>query len=232
MGEDASRASGRRALVDIAITIVAPTVVLLFLATEGRLGPAWGLVLALAFPIGHASWTLITAGRVSALAVLALISVLLTGGIGLLELPTTWFAIKEALLPLAIGVGCLVSLRTPWPVIPTLLSELLDPEKVSTALAAQEGEEVYGSAQSTATWQLGGIFALTGAATWAYASWMVQAPSGTEAFTSELGRYTALALPVLGIPSTLLTLFVLRTLLVRLEDATGLEVADLLKDSH
>jgi hypothetical protein len=115
-------------------------------------------------------------------------------------------------------------------VIPTLLSELLDPDKVETALAERDGTATYTRAQTAATWQLGGVFALTGAATWAYAGWMVQSPAGTEAFTVELGRYTALALPVLGIPSTLLVLWVLRTLLVRLEEATGADVADLLRD--
>lgn len=225
-----AESKGRRALMDIGVTIVAPTVVLLFLATEERLGPAWGLVLALVFPVGHAAYTLVESRRVSGLAVLALISVLLTGGIGLLELPTAWFALKEALLPMAIGVGCIISMRTPWPVIPTLLSEILDQHKVRSALTEKQGEATYDSAQTAATWQLGAVFVLTGAGTWAYAAYMVQAPAGTEAFTSELGRYTMLALPVLGIPSTLMSLWVLRRLLNALEDATGVELEKLLQD--
>ena len=79
------------------------------------------LMLALAFPLGWGSFELIKYRKFNFIALLGLVSVLLTGGIGLLKLDNQWLAIKEAAIPGIIGIAVLVSTRTRFPLIRTML---------------------------------------------------------------------------------------------------------------
>lgn len=215
--------------VELAVNVAAPTVVLLFLSGDDRLGPVWSLVLALLFPLGHGLVTLLTERRVSPIAVFALISVGLTGGIGLLRLDAKWFAWKEAAFPLLLGVLAVASVRTRWAALPTLLEPLLDSQRVHALLAERGQEAAHEEALRKATWRLGVVFVLTAVGTFFLAGYMVTSPTGTEAFNAELGRYTGLALPVVGLPSTALMIVVLRDVLIGIEDRTGAEIDDLLR---
>ena len=226
-----SRGSPQRAaLVDLAVNVVAPTVVLLFLSGESWLGPTVGLLVALSFPLGHAATTLVSARRVSPLAALGVVSVLLTGGIGLLELDVRWFALKEALFPLVIGFAIVVSVRTRWPAIPTLLDSLIDGDKLSQALGARGEAEAHAKALVRSTWQMGGIFVLSAVGTLLLARLMVTSPTGTEAFTTELGRYTAASFPAIGLTSTAAMMVVLRGVLLGIERRSGVSLDDLLRE--
>lgn len=221
--------SHRSVFVELAVNVAAPTSVLIFLSGDDRLGPVWSLVVALLFPMGHGLVTMITESRVSPIAVLALVSVSMTGGIGLLKLDARWFAWKEAAFPLLLGGLAVASVRTRWAALPTLLDPLLDSERMHALLRERGQEAAHEEALRLATWRLGMVFVLTALATFFFAEYMVTSPSGTEAFNAELGRYTGLALPVVGIPSTLLMLVVMRSVLIGIEERTGVEIDDLVR---
>lgn len=212
--------------------MVAPTVVLLFLSGEERLGPAVGLVVALAFPLLHASGTLLRSRRISPLAVIAVVSVLLTGGIGLLELDVRWFALKEAVVPALLALFTVVSARTPWPVVPTILWRVLDAERVQAALAERGTTARFEQRVRRTTWVFGAIFACSALLTFGLARYMVTSPSGSEAFNTELGRFTALSFPVVAVPITIAMAVALRALLIGIEEDTGIDIDDLLLTSR
>src|SRR5687767_13301094 len=111
---------GRRVYVELACTVAIPAAVMILLAGPDRLGPAGALVVGLAFPLGYALWSAWRDGKVSALAGIAIVSVLLSGGIGLLELPARWFAIKEALLPAVLGAAVCATARTRFAIVPVV----------------------------------------------------------------------------------------------------------------
>lgn len=225
-----AEAHSHRALwLELGVTVAAPTAVLVFLADDAWLGPFWSLVLALAFPLGHIGFTAIKARKVSPIAVLVAGSVLLTGGIGLLEIDVRWFAWKEAAVPAAMGLATLASWRTPWPAIPTLLAPLLDQDKVDAALEARGEALAHRAALRRATGWLAAAFLVTAGLTFAFARFMVHSPTGTEAFAEELGRYTGWSLLAVGVPSMAMMLVVLNGVLGGLLDRTGLEVDDLLR---
>ena len=121
------------------------------------------------------------------------------------------------------------SVRTRWPAIPMLLDPMLDGFKVRTLLEDRGQTASHEAALLKATWQIGLLFVLTAAATFAFARFMVVSPTGTEAFNTELGRYTAWSFPVLGIPSTAAMVWVLRGVLLGLEERTGVEIEELLR---
>ncbi len=224
-----SRPNSSSAIVELLINVAAPTIVLVFLSTEDWLGPVWGLLVALAFPLGFSVYTALRSRRVSPIAVIVIGSVLLTGGIGLFELDVRWFAWKEAAVPLIMGLFVLVSTRTPWPAIPTLLDPLLDAEKVQARLEEEGTVEAHEAALVGATFWMGMVLVLSAVGTFGFARFMVTSSTGTEAFTSELGSYTGWSLAAVGIPTLIGMGIVLRGLLVGIEDRTGVDVDELLR---
>ena len=107
--------------IDLIVSIVIPTLILMKLSGEDNLGPLGALLLALAFPLGWGLYELVVNKKKNFVAILGIISVLLTGGIGVLELDNKWLAIKEAAIPAAIGIGVLISSYTKYPLVKTLL---------------------------------------------------------------------------------------------------------------
>lgn len=75
------------------------------------------LVVALLFPVVYGGMDLIRNKKFNFISALGFISVLLTGGIGLLELDTRWLALKEALIPGLIGIAVLGSTFTRYPLM-------------------------------------------------------------------------------------------------------------------
>ena len=73
-----------RPLTDLVLGIVIPSVVLMNLSGPERLGPQVALIVALAFPIGLGLYEMLRYRAINYIALLGLVSVLLTGGIGLL----------------------------------------------------------------------------------------------------------------------------------------------------
>ena len=102
-------------LGNLLFNIALPVIILSKFSTEDYLGPVWGLVIALAFPVGFGLWELLKSGKVNFFSVVGIISVLLTGGMSLLQLDPKYIAIKEAAVPGLIGLLILISGRTRFP---------------------------------------------------------------------------------------------------------------------
>lgn len=226
-GKSQGPASGRETLVELVCNVVAPTVVLLFLSGEGRLGPALGVVVALAFPLAHAAVTVARTRAASPLTLLAVVGVLLTGGIALLELDVRWFALKEAAVPALFGLGVTATAGTRWSVLEVMLARVLHVERVREALAERGTTARFAERLARSTRRVGAVFLASSAATLVLARWMVTSPTGSEAFAAELGRYTAMSFPAVGLPTALGMALVLRTLLAGLEEDTGRVLDDL-----
>ena len=110
-----------RPWVDLLVSIIIPSVILMKFSGDQHLGSVNALILGLAFPLGWGLFELIRYHKKNFIAVLGLVSVGLTGGIGLLELDAGWLAIKEAAIPAIIGLAVLASTRTKYPLVRTLL---------------------------------------------------------------------------------------------------------------
>lgn len=221
--------SAKGAMAELAINVAAPTIVLTFLSGDDRLGPVWGLLVALAFPLGFSLYTAVRDRRVSPIALVVIASVLLTGGIGLFELDVRWFAWKEAAVPALMGLAVLLSVNSPWPAIPTLLDPLLDSDEVQRRLEEHGAVAEHEASLVRATRWMGLVLVASAVITFVFARYMVTSPSGSEAFTSELGAYTGWSLAVVGLPSLVGMGIVLRGVLVGIEDRTGAPVDDLLR---
>jgi intracellular septation protein A len=184
-------------LIEIAVTVIAPAVVLMKLSGEQQLGSLNALLLALAFPLAWGLRDAVLRRKLSWLAVLGVVSTLLTGGIGLLQLDASWLAVKEAAVPALIGLAVLGSMATRRPLIHVLVfnPDLFDVPRVQRALAERQSAPAFEARLRAATLMLAGTFFFSATANYLLARWIVTSPAGSTAFNEELGRLTLLSYP-------------------------------------
>lgn len=219
-----------RPLVDLVVSILIPSAILMKFSGENDLGASGALITALAFPLGWGMFELLKYKKFNFIALLGLISVLLTGGIGLLRLDTQWLAVKEAAIPGLIGVAALVSTRTRYPLIRTLLYNpaVVDIEKIERKLAENGAAGVFEARLLYATYLLGGAFFFSAVMNYTLAKWIVVSPAGSAAFNEELGRLTLLSYPVIAIPSLIMMMTIFYYLWRTIRSLTGLALNEVL----
>lgn len=188
------------------------------------------LIVALLFPIGYFIYDYFKRSKYNLFSVIGLISILLTGGIGILEIPTKWLAVKEAAVPLFLGIAVIVSLKTPWPLIRTMLynPEIIHVDKVQQALQAHDKESAFDKLLVKCTWLLAGSFLLSSFLNYVLARRIVVSPSGTDAFNAEFSKMMAWSWPVIVIPSLAITTTILWILLSGIQKMTGLKLESIL----
>ena len=195
-------------LPNLLLNVAIPALILSKLSGDAALGPVWAMVVALAFPLAFGLWEFKNAAKVNFFSVLGIISVLLTGGISLLQLPPSYIAIKEALIPALIGIIVLISQYTPYPLVRKLLinPELLDMPKLEQALAAKQNADEFNRRMGRAGYIVASAFFLSSALNYILAKAIVVSEPGTTAYAEELGRMTWLSYPVIVLP-TMVMLF-------------------------
>lgn len=218
-------------LLEIAITIVVPALILMKWSDAEHLGSLRALALALAFPLGWGLWDGWRRRKLNWLSVLGIVSTLLTGGIGLLALDAKWLAVKEAAVPGLIGLAVLGSTWTPQPLIRLLVfnPDLFDVERVHAALEQRRTTVQFELRLRKGTLLLAGTFFFSSVANYLLARWVVSSPAGTEAFNAELGRLTLLSYPVIALPSMAMMMGLLFWLAHGAKALTGLELGDMLR---
>jgi len=220
----------RSPLLEIAVTLLIPSLILMQFSKPEHLGVAGALVVALAFPIAWGMRQLAQTRTFSLFAGLGIVSLLLTGGIGLLELDTRWLAVKEAAVPGVLGLIVAGSALTRRPLVRVLLYTplLLDTGKIDAALAERGKLPAFEARLRTATWMLAGSFAFSSVMNYILATWIVTSPAGSAAFNEELGRLTLLSYPMIALPATLIMMAVLWYLAIGVKRLAGLSLSDAL----
>ena len=219
-----------RPFVDLVVSIIIPSVILMKFSGEQHLGPTGGLLVALAFPVIYGLYDLVTTGTRNWVAVLGVVSVLLTGGIGLLKLDPKWLAVKEAAIPLAIGIGVLVAKKMGFPLINKLLlnPSVMNVDRIDAALQANKTKPEFTSRLDKANYLLAGTFLFSAVMNFVLAKSIVTSDAGTEAFNEELGRMTLLSYPVIAIPSMIMMFAIFYFIWRTINRLTGLKLEEVL----
>lgn len=219
-----------RPWVDLLVSIVIPSVILMKLSGEAHLGSTWALLVALAFPFGWGLFELIRYRKYNFIAVLGIVSVGLTGGIGLMELDPQWLAIKEASVPAIIGLAVLISTRTRYPLIRTLLynPNVLNVDKIQASLESTGHVEEFDARLLQATYMFSGTFLFSAIMNYALARMIVTSPAGTQAFNEELGQMTLVSYPMIAIPSMIMMIAIFYYLWRTIRRLTGFTLEDVL----
>ncbi len=219
-------------MVSIMLNVVIPVIILTYLSKEKYLGPMWGLVVALILPIVYGTHTLIKQHRADFMSIIGIVSVLLTGVFGILELPRIWMACKEAAIPLVIGLAIIISLKTPWPLIKKILmsEKLFNVELLHATLREKNNEAKFEKRLVGLTWGLASSFFLSAILNFGLAMLILKSEPGTEAYASEIGKMMGLSYIVVMLPSMAVMILVLIALIKTLTHLTGLHMDDLLAE--
>jgi len=216
-------------LLNLAFNIAIPSLLLAKASTPERLGPVWGLVVALAFPVGYGLWDFAQRRQANFISLIGFTSVLATGTLGLAQVDRLWFAVKEAAVPSIIGLGVWLSAYTKRPLVNQFLfnEQVMDVAKINTRLAEQGNEAAFHRLLASSTGWLVLSFAVSAVLNFVLARWLLKSPTGTPEFNSELGKMNALSWPVIVVPTMVITLYALWRLIGGLRRLTGLPFEEL-----
>jgi len=216
-------------LLNVVCNVAVPTAILTWLSSDRWLGPKWSLLLALGFPVGYGLHDFIVRRRWNFISIIGFVSVLMSGGFGLLKVGGLWFAVKDAGIPGLIGLVVLASMGAKTPLVTELLynPQVIDVVKVEAMLAARGTQAHFARLLRQSTGLLSVAFFVSAALNYALARHLLQSPPGTAAFNGELAKMHLLTWPVIVLPSVAMMMFVLWRLLRGITALTGLPLDDI-----
>ena len=219
--------------VNLVCNAVLPGLLLTQLSKPERLGPVWGLIIALAVPLGYGIYDLVRRQTWNALSIIGLVSTLLTGGLGLMKVNNLWFAVKEAAIPLVLGLAIPLTLKTRQPLVRTMIynDQVLDTDRIGKLLVERRAIPGFEALLRAASWLLAGAFLFSAILNFLLARWIVTAPPGSAENVAQLGRLNWISYPVIMVPSLVIMMVALFRLLKGLEALTGLSGDELFHPS-
>jgi intracellular septation protein A len=216
---------------NLIFNIAIPVIIMTYASSDEYLGPAWSIVVALAFPLTYGLLELKKTKKVNMFSILGIVSVLLTGGISLLKLPAEYMAIKEAAIPAAIGLAVLITQFTQKPLVKALIlnDQLINWDKLNRRLEEKQAVDIFNAKVAVSSYIVASSFFLSSTLNYALAKWILVSEPGTSAYTEEIGRMTALSYPVIVIPSMVLLVTALIYLFRQISKVTGDPVEDFMQ---
>ncbi|MFO7869539.1 MAG: VC0807 family protein [Bacteroidales bacterium] len=216
--------------LSLLFNIAAPVLIMTKLSSNTALGPVYGLVVALAFPIVYALYDFITRSNVNIISILGFTSILLTGVFGLFELSPMWIAVKEASVPLIIGLIVLFTIGTEKNLVTKILfnEDIMDLSKVHKALDENQKNDEFKQLVVKSSYWVAASFFLSSVLNFVLARIVLTSPPGTTAYVEELGRMNALSFPVIALPSTAILIFVLFNIFKHIKRLTGYSIEDIM----
>ena len=227
MNNKTTPAKQENPLLNLGLNILLPVMLL-------KKGPLWfdleptaNLLLALAFPVIYFIYDFARRKKANFISILGFVSILLTGGIGVLELPRTWFIAKEGGIPLIIGIALVISLKTKYPLVKTFLynDNVLDVINIDALLKERGKLTEFKALMDSSTWIIAASFFFSSAVQFVLASVIVTVEPAVDPvlFNEQVGDMTWITYLVILIPSFLITGYALLRLVKKLEKLTGLK---------
>ncbi|AWT59392.1 MAG: hypothetical protein DF168_00579 [Candidatus Moanabacter tarae] len=220
--------------LNLVINILLPSLILIKGVKWLSLSPSAALLSAIICPICYGLFDFIIRKRYNLFSIIGFISILITGGIGLLKLDKNWIAIKEAAIPLLIGLAVLVTTKTQKPLVRLFLynREIIDVVRVDLELDEKGNRTAFEQLMKFCTFLLAGSFFLSASLNYLLAKFLIRSESGTDAFNMELGKMTFWSYPVIFIPSMVVMSLVLWKLLSGIKALTGLNTEEIFRISR
>ncbi|BCX47541.1 MFS transporter [Haloferula helveola] len=244
-------------LANILINVLVPVLVLSYLSKDPALqeqlgksakpwhiGPLKALIVALVLPLGYGVWHFAKTRKFNFFSGLGLFSVLLTGGLTLYlwnkdgtvkENAGLLFGLKEAAIPLALGLAVFFSKRTATPLLNVFLynDSLFDIRKIEQRVDDSDNRDRYRSLLDQANVIFAGSFFLSSALNLLLALWFFRgfdrgAADALEVYNGIIGKLTGWGFAVIGIPLLAIMFLLLKRLLKGLHEITGLKEEELL----
>ena len=217
--------------VNLVCNVALPTAIMSWGSGARGLGPKWGLLVALLFPLGYGVHDFLRRRRFNFISGIGFVSVLITGGFGLLKLDGFWFAVKDGVLPALIGVAVLASMRAKEPLVHEILfnPQVIDVERVDAALVSSGGQEGFAQLMRSSSLLIAFAMMVSAILNYGFARAIITSPAGTEAFNKELAKMHWVSLVGLSLPTMAMMMYALWRLLQGVGRLTGLTIDEILK---
>lgn len=190
------------------------------------------LCVALAFPVAYFSWDYRQRKKVNFISILGFVSVLLTGGVGLMQLPRFWFIVKETAIPAIIGIAVIGSLFTRYPLIRLLVysKEIFDVELIQKSLKEKGTSDRMEKLLRMSTGLLSLSFFMSAVLNYVLASHFVRTEPRIDPaqFNAEVGAMTGWSYAVIALPSTVFLIGILWLVARGIRKHSGLRFEDCL----
>jgi hypothetical protein len=227
----AARPKPENLFLNLAFNVAIPTAIMSWASGPRALGPKWGLVAALLFPLGYGIYDFAQRRRFNFISAIGFVSVLVTGGFGLMKLDGFWFAVKDGVLPGLIGLAVLASMRAKEPLVRELLynPQVVDVERVDAALEARGTSTGFAKLLQSASYIIASAMLISAVLNYSFARAIIKSPPDTEAFNQELAKMHWVSLLGLSLPTMAMLMFALWRLFKGLSALTGLTIDEMMR---
>lgn len=197
--------------------------------------PPWGvLIVALAFPVGYFGYDFAKRRKINGFSIIGFISVILTGGIGLLQLSPMVFAIKETALPLIFGLAVVGSQWIKRPLVKLMFfnPSVVDTEKVTAALQTPEQQSAFDALVRRCTWIFGSSFLVSAVLNFFLTRMIVTTDPKIDAvaFNQEIGKQTGITWIIITVATLPLIAVAMWQFFKGIKSLTGYGLDDVLQD--
>jgi len=215
--------------VQLIVGFLIPTIILLFLSDESRLGPFWSMTWALAFPVTLELFSFATGRKASVVSLFSIIGIVLIGAISLLGLNEQWLGVRRAAIYIlgALMVAFILRFKPAW--VDRALGTVLDMASIRAAAERTSSARAVERLLRRLLWIFAGLLLVVGV--WSYLLTLIvmTAPTGSSAFNTEYAQLRLLSLPLVSLPFLIGMVVLLMSAMSRLEKLTGIESDQLLK---
>jgi len=216
--------------LSLVFNLVIPTLILTKLSSPDKLGQITALIVAVMFPLSYGIFDIIKTKKINKISILGLISIFLTGVVGVFKLPPQLIAIKEAAVPAIIGIAVLITAKTKNPLTKMFLmnDSVIEVEKVENRLKELDNEKEFEKKLYNSTFLLAFSFLVSSILNFVLAKVIVVSTPGTEEFNKEIGRMLAYSYPVIVLPSMIIMGFTLWYLFSNLIKLTNFKLEEMM----
>lgn len=240
-------------LLNILFNVVIPIAILSYLSKDPseedakfyHIGALWALILALILPIGYGLAFAFKHKKANFFSIVGLVSVLFTGGLTLylwqedgsvLPSAPVLFGLKEASIPLMLGIAIMVSHWTKTPLLKTFLYSptIFDINRIEKQVKERNAEEAYDGLMLSSTIIFAASFLVSTLANYFLAQYFLggidfaDAKNAREQYNQGVAKLTGWSFAVIGAPILLILFYVLWRLVNGLKRVTGLETDEIL----
>lgn len=218
-------------LIEIVLTIILPSLVMDQFSKPESLGPLGSLIVGLMFPVGFGLWCWWTKAGWNLFSILGFVTVLLSGGLGLLKLDAFWFAVKESAMPVILGLAFPISHRLGKPLINAIIMQpqLINLKSLHAALDTKEKKNAFDRVLFRASWGMGLGMIASSVGNFFLALYLLNDKMpGSEAFVKGISKLNWAGVLIIGVPLMIVIVFVFVWLIRHIQRITGLERNDLL----
>ena len=198
----------------------------------------YSLILALAFPIAYGLKDYFRTKKANIVSIIGVLSVVLTGGLALLQLEGIYFAIKEAAVPFFIAIITLASIPYKKPLIYVFLFDLslFDKELIQEKVDAVQGQKDFDALMNKTTVWLAGSFILSAVLNFIIAIWVfkdidpsLEEVARRQILNEQIADMTWMGYVFIAFPLSFITLFIFWYISKTLKRITGLNLMESLK---